>query len=145
MLGYKLVLCDVDQQVLLDKDLYAALGTVGDARGAAEKSNSHTGHGLDGDHDSGVEGAVDQMCHVLAQLLHAHVLVGIELDPDGTDAGGGVGILLGRGVGVLCEHFLGGLAGKVEARAAASGLVLARGEGAAWCLLGLAIFARISP
>jgi len=118
VLGHQFVLCDVDQQILLDKDLHTALGAVGDACRAAEESKGHTRHGLYGDHDAGVEGAVDEMGHVVAQLLHSNVLVGVELDPDGADVGLGLGVLLGRGIGIPSEHVFGGLAGEVEARTA---------------------------
>ena len=129
MLGHQLVLCDVDEQILLNKDLYTALGTIGDACRAAQESNGHTRHGLYGDHDAGVEGTVDKMGHVVAQLLHSDVLVCVELDPDGTDIGLGVRVLLCRGVGVLCEHIFGGLAGEVEARTAGKRSVLGPRDG----------------
>jgi hypothetical protein len=71
-----------------------------------------------------VERSVDKMRHVVSQLLHSDVLVGVEFDPDGTDVGLRVRVLLGRSIGVLCEGFFGGLAREVEARTAGKRSVL---------------------
>jgi hypothetical protein len=119
MFWNQLVLGDVDQKILLDKHLHTALGSVAQALDTAQKSESHARHGLNGNHDARVKLSVDQVIHVVAQLLQAGVFVAVKLDPDGADGGLGVGILLRRGRRVLDEHLFAGLAGKVEARAAA--------------------------
>jgi hypothetical protein len=119
VLGHQFVLGDVDQEILLDENFHTAWRCFAQACATAQEAEGHACHGLNGEHDTGVEVSVDQVLHVVAQMLQAGVFVAVELDPDGADGGLRVRFLLRWGGGVLEEHLFAGLAGEVEARAAA--------------------------
>lgn len=100
--GYELVVGNVDEQVVLEEALN--LGEVLDGR---ERFAGRGGEGDVRDHDARLVVVGDGVLCELANLGHAKLLVGQELDPDGTAVGDGVGVGVGRGRRVLAEHRLG--------------------------------------
>ena len=100
MLGHEFVMCDVDQQILFQKDLEGPRQDGGDDPRAVGRD------GYLADEDTGLEIMLVEMLGEDSHLLDPHDGLGAEFDPDhpdrrrrriGVGSGGKVGIFLYHG------------------------------------------------
>lgn len=111
--GHELVVGDVDEEVVLEEAL-----NLGEVLDRGERLAGGGGEGHVGDHDARLVVVGDGVLGKLADLGHAKLLVGEELDPDGAAVGGRVRVGVGGGRGVLAHHRVGRAGGELKLAAA---------------------------
>jgi hypothetical protein len=114
MLGNQLMMCNINQQVLLDEALDPRLRR--DSRDNLERS---WGNANTRDEDTGVKVAGSEMLGESAHLLDSYRRVGQEFHPNCADIwGGGIRIAGRDGVRVFLHHSVAGASGEAHSFAA---------------------------
>lgn len=116
--GHELVVGDVDEEVGLEEAL-----NLGEALDGLEGLAGGGGEGRVRDHDARLVAVGDDVARELADLAHAKVGLGEELDPDGAAVGRRVRVGGRLGGQALAQHGFARVGGELKLRSTAQGRV----------------------